>query len=217
MKPDEQNKDSRAAGREEAVAWRCFHCDETFSDHESASAHFGTHERHAPACTIDAAEYRRMEKLQERFAEEDADCHRAMYRMQSEHQVALRRAEEDGYAKGVRDAEAELTRPIAPAGNGGECLHDWVIADNSRVTNASLCMSCGLIAPTDSRPKSSPVDAAAVARWQEYSRTLAKKPEELIGFQQEGSSVRTCAELHGDDYPTRADEARVGWITRRGS
>lgn len=94
----------------EAVAWRCFHCDETFTDTESAALHFGTHERHSPACTIDVAEYRRMEAMGERYAEEDAEVHRSMYRMQNEHSVELRRAEEAGYARGLNDSAIDTLR-----------------------------------------------------------------------------------------------------------
>jgi len=84
--------------------WRCFHCDEAFTDSDSAAVHFGTHEHQRPACLVDAAEYRRMEAKEARYAEEDADCHRAMHRQQTEHNQALQRAEEAGYAKGLRDS-----------------------------------------------------------------------------------------------------------------
>ena len=84
--------------------WRCFHCCEEFTDRESAALHFGTHEHQEPACLINIAKFREMEALQLRYVDEDADVHRAMRRMESGHQQALRRAEEDGYAKGLVDA-----------------------------------------------------------------------------------------------------------------
>lgn len=84
--------------------WRCFHCDEVLTDRESAAIHFGTHECQRPACLIDAAEYRRMEAKEASYAAEDAAIHRQMWGMHNEHRAALRRAEEAGYAKGVRDA-----------------------------------------------------------------------------------------------------------------
>lgn len=89
---------------EEAVVWRCFHCGEEFTDRDAAALHFGKHETQEPACVIDIAKFREMEALQLRYLDEDADVHRAMRRMQTEHQFALRRAEENGYAKGLADA-----------------------------------------------------------------------------------------------------------------
>ena len=84
------------------MSWRCLHCDESFDDADSAAAHFGTREWHNPACKIDAAEYRRMEAREASYAEEDAEIHRMMRRMESLHQQSLRRAEEAGYAKGLQ-------------------------------------------------------------------------------------------------------------------
>jgi hypothetical protein len=90
-----------------ADVWRCFYCDETFTDRAAAELHFGPGgalRQDQPACRINIAEYRAMEEIVRRYADDDSDMHRAMYRMQSEHAVALRRAEEDGYARGLRDA-----------------------------------------------------------------------------------------------------------------
>lgn len=90
-----------------AVAWRCFYCDENFTDRAAAELHFGAGGallQDQPACRIDIAEYRAMEEIVRRYADDDSDLHRAMFRMQSEHAVALRRAEEEGYARGLRYA-----------------------------------------------------------------------------------------------------------------
>jgi hypothetical protein len=81
--------------------WRCFYCDEVFTDREAAALHFGTQLSHNAACKIDIAEYRRMEAKSELYRDEDAAIHREMRGMENEHQRALRRAEEDGYAKGI--------------------------------------------------------------------------------------------------------------------
>jgi hypothetical protein len=107
-----------------AAEWRCFHCDERFTGKDAAALHFGTHEYQEPACLIDIAKYREMEALQLRYNDEDADVHRTMRRMETEHQQALRRAEEDGYSKGLSDAakypyEAGiLAQPAAGQGEG---------------------------------------------------------------------------------------------------
>jgi NADH pyrophosphatase NudC (nudix superfamily) len=87
--------------------WRCFHCDEVFTDEAAAREHFGSYGPRIisePACQIDAAEYRAMELRMADYNAEDADIHRQMARMECEHKAALRREEEKGYARGLADA-----------------------------------------------------------------------------------------------------------------
>jgi hypothetical protein len=84
-------------------AWTCFHCGETFTERNTAALHFGTHESQQPACTIDIVAFRQLEARKDRYAEEDADIHRQMHRMGCDHQLALRRAEEAGYARALKD------------------------------------------------------------------------------------------------------------------
>ncbi|MCW3700401.1 hypothetical protein [Burkholderia cenocepacia] len=86
-----------------APIWRCFHCDEVFADVESATLHFGRSERQSPACGIDIAEYRAMERRMAAYNEEDSELHRTIYGMQAQHQADLRREEEKGYARGLAD------------------------------------------------------------------------------------------------------------------
>lgn len=93
----------QAAGGE-AAQWRCFHCDATFTDSAAAEEHFGKSEYQQPACRIDITEYRKMEEAHRRSCEEDTDLHRQMYAMRSDHQSALRREEEKGYAQGLKDS-----------------------------------------------------------------------------------------------------------------
>jgi len=90
-----------------ALPWRCFHCDETFTDAESAKEHFGRTQVCEPACTIDAAKYRAMEETVRLHVEEDTDLHRTIYAMQARHQTELQREEEKGYARGLADGKAE--------------------------------------------------------------------------------------------------------------
>lgn len=95
-------------------SWRCFYCDEVFTDRESAHLHFGAGnflDQKTPGCQIDIAAYRAMEETVRRYQEEDADIHRSMHRMAGEHALALRREEEKGYARGLRDAENEPNFP----------------------------------------------------------------------------------------------------------
>jgi hypothetical protein len=94
-----------AVAREERAPaeWRCFHCDEIFTDYEEALLHFGEDRTLDPACQIDVKILREMERQLARYRAEDLDKDRAFYRMQAEHTVALRKAEEEGYRRGLVD------------------------------------------------------------------------------------------------------------------
>ncbi|MBM7166110.1 hypothetical protein [Pseudomonas aeruginosa] len=92
------------------AGWRCFHCGEHFLDEAAAALHFGTHEMHSPACLIDVAEYREMEARMRSYNDEDAEIHRAMARQRTQHQIELRRAEEQGYSRGLKDAADAMER-----------------------------------------------------------------------------------------------------------
>lgn len=81
--------------------WRCFQCDETFTDRDAALEHFGPHCLCDTACQIDIKKYREMEVLHERELAEDSDSHRKFYSMQADHAQALIREEQKGYDKGV--------------------------------------------------------------------------------------------------------------------
>lgn len=95
--------------------WRCFHCDAAFIDAKQAALHFGTKLRHDPVCQVSAERLRELELQLERYQEEDTDLHRQIYRMQAQHATALRREEEKGYARGLRDAAMPTTQiPPAP-------------------------------------------------------------------------------------------------------
>jgi len=112
--------------------WRCFHCDEVFSDAVAAGEHFGRSQRQEPACQIDIAKYRAMEERHRRACEEDTDTDRAMYRLQGEHRLALQREEEKGYARGLRDANHVEPADVARFRKDAECLdaiehYSWAI------------------------------------------------------------------------------------------
>lgn len=85
------------------ISWRCFHCDELFADREAAGLHFGVSEQQDPACLIDVKKYREMEALHASYFNEDTLMHREIYCMQAQHALDLRRAEEEGYARGLKD------------------------------------------------------------------------------------------------------------------
>lgn len=86
------------------AVWRCFHCDEVFNDSEQAALHFGTSQWHEPVCQVSPEKLRELEVQLALYREEDTDLHREIYRMQADHNTALRREEEKGYARGLADA-----------------------------------------------------------------------------------------------------------------
>lgn len=90
----------------EPKSWRCFHCDEVFTDSKDAATHFGTAPEAQPVCAIKADEIRHMEWCLEKYRNEDTDLHRQINCMQGEHAQALMRAEESGYSKGLQDGRA---------------------------------------------------------------------------------------------------------------
>lgn len=88
--------------------WTCFHCGEHFSTDfagcQAARIHFGDNVRGDALCQYSAKQVRGLEDLLKRYQNEDTALHREIARLQSDHAIALRREEESGYAKGLRDA-----------------------------------------------------------------------------------------------------------------
>jgi hypothetical protein len=100
-----------------AIHWRCFHCGETFTRAQErwARDHFGRDCMAEPVCLIRTAgetvlltALRNAEDELTRRRAEDTDELRAMWAMQADHAVALRRQEELGYARGLADARKEM-------------------------------------------------------------------------------------------------------------
>ncbi len=96
--------------------WRCFFCDEVFTRRADAAEHFGVDdscEADVPACKIAAHEghlvkyIRKLESELRRYVREDSDIARSIMTLEADQGDKLRRAEEDGYAKGVRDMRAQ--------------------------------------------------------------------------------------------------------------
>ena len=84
--------------------WTCFHCNETFTTAAAASQHFGDWEDAKPVCQFDAEEMQELQNMLQRYMDEDTELHREISRLRGEMQAATRRAEEQGYARGLRDA-----------------------------------------------------------------------------------------------------------------
>jgi hypothetical protein len=108
--------------------WTCFHCGETFHSEARARDHFGADPQAEPACIIKAelglvVALREAEDQLARYRDEDSDKDRELARMAGDHATALRREEEQGYSRGLRDERARALRIIArikaPIRNGG--------------------------------------------------------------------------------------------------
>lgn len=88
--------------------WRCFHCDEVFTDKATAAEHFGHDELCEPACKIDAAEYRRMEDVHRQHLNETDEASRLYYAQQDANRRALVAEEQKGYDRGLADGRAQV-------------------------------------------------------------------------------------------------------------
>lgn len=88
--------------------WTCFHCGThfagTFKGWQEALHHFGENVQGDAWCQYTAKQVRAMEALLRGYQQEDTPRDRYLHKIQAENAVALRRAEEEGYARGLRDA-----------------------------------------------------------------------------------------------------------------
>jgi hypothetical protein len=124
--------------------WRCFHCDEVFDDAPSAREHFGTSLMHEPACQIDIAKFREMERRVELCNAEDSDLHREIHKAESDGRQAARRAEEAGYARGLADGmdPKEKQVVIATFRNGHKAMG---LFSDENVHGAFMAGGCSYI------------------------------------------------------------------------
>ena len=80
-----KNQLSRLKSENETLkhGWRCFHCDELFSDKHQARLHFGDVGYYGaygtPACCVDAAHLRDLEKQLSKYRNDDTDLHRQIH------------------------------------------------------------------------------------------------------------------------------------------
>lgn len=89
----------------EPTTWRCFHCEEVFTDRDSARDHFGSSEQQRPACEIDIKHIRWLEESHRRNVEDDTEALRTIRGLAGEHETLRRRAEDDGFARGLAEAK----------------------------------------------------------------------------------------------------------------
>lgn len=128
----------------EQGTWRCFHCDEVFSESDKAEEHFGSLYQDA-ACTIDITKYREMEALVAKYCAEDTDLHREIHRISAQAHTDVQRAEEKGYARGLADAQKyPETLGLAPIAQEEETSGHLASASNGPTAES-------LEAPTSER------------------------------------------------------------------
>lgn len=95
------------------LVWRCFHCDEILTTAAAAQAHFGTRETQDAFCTVSPETFRHMELELARYREEDTELHRALHAKDSEMAQAVKKAEEEGYARGLLGQSVLLAEKTA--------------------------------------------------------------------------------------------------------
>ena len=94
------------------MRWRCFHCDAVFSEHQEkwAREHFGRDEGDMPVCQMRLpgeshliTALRRAQDELASYRSEDTDLMRAIESMEADYREKMRREEEKGYARGLKD------------------------------------------------------------------------------------------------------------------
>lgn len=103
--------------------WRCFHCDEVFTDPKAAANHFGVdHVGNETLCQmaqVDGGIARVIADLAEelqRYRSEDNASYREFYALGADHSQALIREEQKGYDRGLADGRTASGTPAASTG-----------------------------------------------------------------------------------------------------
>lgn len=105
----------------ETTEWRCFHCGDVFTEREDAAHHFGLDTLDEPGCKLNELEggilalYREAQVELAKYREEDNAAFREFYSLGADHSTALRREEEKGYERGLRDGRT-LSPPVTTDG-----------------------------------------------------------------------------------------------------
>lgn len=102
---------SAQPGSVDERVWRCFHCDERFTDRGLAAEHFG-YEGDEPACKLNeqegglAAALHTAEKALYAYRYEDTERDRDYHALAAKLTVVSREQEEKGYERGLADGRA---------------------------------------------------------------------------------------------------------------
>jgi BMFP domain-containing protein YqiC len=131
-------------------SFKCFQCGEVFTDFIAARNHFGFYPADVPVCRVDGGTAATIYHLRRKIADyqlreetEGAESQLQRAALQGDHARALRRAEEEGYAKGLGDFAAERTRREALEARIAELEADaerfrWIEAQGMWALNEAL-------------------------------------------------------------------------------
>lgn len=104
----------RAAMEAGPKVWRCFQCDEVFTDEACARLHFGEYQDCDPICKVGAERYRDLENQLAAYRSESDEATKEFYALGARHTTRLMREEEKGYERGLADGQA-LAAEYGPA------------------------------------------------------------------------------------------------------
>jgi hypothetical protein len=102
-------------------SWRCYHCDVVFTNRNHAAEHFGEDESATVACKLSRTDghfvtlVRELQRELATYRREDNHVLRAWHSREADHADAARRAEEDGYNRGVIEAKKMFQDELAAA------------------------------------------------------------------------------------------------------
>lgn len=120
--------------------WRCFHCDEVFTEEHSAKLHFGMDQCSDPACVIKMGAEKSLlvalRKAENELADAWAAIHnestesaKAYYAQQSRHGEQLRAAEELGFERGIAEVKQLRNKVAARSLTDAELIDEIYAVD----------------------------------------------------------------------------------------
>jgi hypothetical protein len=92
--------------------WRCFHCDEVFTDQFAAGIHFGADQAATCACVLPHEQHlvehiRNLEAQLDGYRDDRDKVMQSIMTLETEHRRALQDEEEKGYGRGLKDARTD--------------------------------------------------------------------------------------------------------------
>ncbi len=210
-----------ATALEQADGWRCFHCDEVFLTKEDARLHFGADQMADPACQIKVAgehalllALRLSEDHLARYRAEDSDILRVLWSTRSDHDTAMKREEEKGYARGLRDGQYTVTRAgmAMEAAKLVERLLHSIIDDGSLHDVTEGIIELGGIVPEPAPAVPSPVSTARYMDEVDAARDGGEWLE-AIALKHKGETPYIEIETH--QFEQSNGGATTLWVNRR--
>lgn len=155
--------------------WRCFQCDEVFTDEACARLHFGEYQDCDPICKVGAERYRDLENQLAAYRSESDEATKEFYALGARHTTRLMREEEKGYERGLADGQA-LAAEYGPA------ALSRVEAENGRLRPLIETMLHAIDnGGIDSQEQGEPEVGIPIHKWHEewafYARATLSPPE----------------------------------------